>query len=60
VIPQISGFLNLSLGGTSARKPAEKKSKKSDLKTLEKPQHFRLSSPKMPKPIRMQQHPLGI
>jgi hypothetical protein len=42
------------------RKNPQKKMKKSDPENLEKPQYFRLSSPKMPKPIRMQQHPLGI
>jgi hypothetical protein len=48
------------LGWIPGAKTRKKKMKKSDPENLEKPQYFRLSSPKMPKPLRMQQHPLGI
>jgi hypothetical protein len=43
-----------------ARKPAEKNFKKNDLKNLEKPQHFRVSSPKIPKTLMLQRHALGM
>jgi len=35
-------------------KPAEKNFKKNDLKNVEKPQHFRVSSPKIPKTLMLQ------
>jgi len=47
----------LTLPGAKA---CGKNFKKNDLKTLEKPQHFRLSSPKIPKPLMLQQHALGM
>ena len=42
------------------RENLRKNFKKNDLKNLEKPQHFRLSSPKIPKPLMLQQHALGM
>jgi hypothetical protein len=43
-----------------ARIRAGKNFKKNELKNLEKPQHFRLSSPKIQKTLMLQQHALGM
>jgi hypothetical protein len=42
------------------RELAEKNFKKNDLKNLVKPQHFRLSSPKIPKTLLLQEHAPGM